>query len=62
MLPILNLTPLFELFKLPRLKCSHLRSFSSDTCQEESSEWRAQKNERLFIGKKLSRDWLEKDQ
>ena len=29
----------------------YLRSFSSDTCQEESSEWRAQKNERLFIEK-----------
>ena len=27
-----------------------------------AAEWRAQKNERLFIGKKPSRDWLENDQ
>ena len=34
------------------LKCLCLRGrFSSDTCQEESSEWRAQENARLFIGK-----------
>ena len=36
---------------LPWLKCSYLRSFSPDTCQEESSECRVQENERLFIGK-----------
>ena len=41
----------YRTWELPWLKCSYLRSFSSDTCQEQSSEWRAQENERLFIGK-----------
>ena len=33
----------YRTWELPWLKCSYLRSFSSDPCQEESSEWRAQK-------------------
>ena len=41
----------FSLIALPSLNCSYLRSFSSDTCQEESSEWRAQEKEWLFMGK-----------
>ena len=42
----------FMFFKLLCLKCSCLRSsFSSDTCQKESSKWRAQEKERLFTGK-----------
>ena len=30
----------------------------SDTCQEESPEWRAKEKERLFIEKSPRRDWL----
>ena len=33
-------------------KCSYLQSFSSGTCPEESSEWRAQEKEWLFVEKK----------
>ena len=42
---------------------SFLRSFLSDTCQEESLEWRldsAEKERLLFYNKKSSRDCLEK--